>query len=95
MSLKVVNEMNKMTKLDMYDTTALPGVIRVSVESNSDPTMLDILSELQNTGGHIYFNGYYYEYLNEFEIIIDNGEMFLELSVVVVEPKIRGVVNYD
>lgn len=49
-----------LTKLDIYDYEILPGVIKIRVESTKDPTMVDILSDIDRSNGRIYVEGQYF-----------------------------------
>lgn len=76
--------MPDLTKLDAYDYQILPGVVRVRVDSTHDPTLVDILSELERSNGYLYVEGHYY--LNyDYAVVTErhpNGETFLDLKVV-------------
>lgn len=72
----------QLAKLDSYDSEVLPGVIKISLVNTNDPDLVDILSEIENSGGKIYVDGCYYWYSNKYEIITEHGETYLELHVV-------------
>lgn len=72
------------TKLDSYDIMLLPGSMRVTLDSMSDPVALDILSELEEGNGVIFYDGLTYSYLDNYMMHndINNNEHYLELYVV-------------
>jgi hypothetical protein len=72
----------KLTKLDSYDYVLLPGVIRITMSGTNDPDIVDIMSEIQTTGGRIYVEGYYFEYLDNYRIYSHDNASFMELDVV-------------
>ncbi len=49
-----------LAKLDRYDYELLPGVVKIRMESTKDPTMVDILSDIDRSNGKIYVEGYYF-----------------------------------
>lgn len=55
-----------LAKLDSYDYEILPGKINVLMESNNDPRMVDILSEIDRSNGRIYVEGQYF-------LLVDSG----------------------
>lgn len=76
--------MQDLTKLDAYDYEILPGVVRIKVDSTHDPTLVDIMSELERSKGYMYVEGNYY--LNyDYEVYSErrpNGAVYLDLKVV-------------
>lgn len=74
--------MRSITKLDTYDYIILPGVIRIKIKSNTDPILVDVLSEIENSNGKIYVDGNYYQYLEMYYIYTSEKESYLELEVV-------------
>ena len=78
--------MKKVAKLDTYDYIILPGVIRIKISSRTDSIMVDILSDIENSDGWIYVDGFYYSYLEDYSI----NDEYLELSVVLMEPEYEG-----
>lgn len=70
-----------LAKMDLYDYVILPGIIRIALSATNDPTLVDILSEIESAHGRIYADGVYYEFLN-YEIYTDSGNVFMELQVV-------------
>jgi len=74
--------MRSITKLDTYDYIILPGVIRIKIKSNTDPILVDVLSEIENSNGNIYVDGNYYQYLEMYHIYTSEKESYLELEVV-------------
>lgn len=70
------------SKLDIYDYEVLPGVIRIGISGVSDPILVDILSEIEQVNGSIYVDGFNYQYLNIYDIVINSDiGSYLELSV--------------
>lgn len=69
------------TKLDVYDYSILPGIIRIQITGGNDPSLVDILSELTWTDGRIYVEGMRFQYLDEYHIEINEGESYIDLSV--------------
>ena len=72
----------KLAKLDMYNYRLLPGTIRIHIEGTTDPDLVDILSEIEATDGRIYVEGYHFSYKDNYRLITDNGETYIELDVV-------------
>lgn len=70
------------TKLDMYESMLVPGVIRISLASTNDAQAVDILSELSRTQDLIFLDGNYYEFLGESRIVQGTENVYLELQVV-------------
>ena len=70
------------TKLDMYESMLVPGVIRITLESTNDAQAVDILSELSRTQDLIFLDGNYYEFLGESRIVQGVDNVYLELQVI-------------
>ena len=70
------------TKLDMYESMLVPGVIRITLASTNDAQAVDILSELSRTQDLIFLDGNYYEFLGESRIVQGTDNVYLELQVV-------------
>lgn len=70
------------TKLDMYESMLVPGVIRITLASTNDAQAVDILSELSRTQDLIFLDGNYYEFLGESRIVQGTENVYLELQVV-------------
>lgn len=70
----------ELTKVDSYDYTLIPGVVQVSLEGTNDPTLVDILSELDRSNGRLYVEGQYFLYTG-YDIVKHKGSTFLNLSV--------------
>ena len=70
------------TKLDMYESMLVPGVIRITLASTNDAQAVDILSELSRTQDLLYLDGNYYEFLGESRIVQGTDNVYLELQVV-------------
>lgn len=49
-----------LTKLDSYDYTLKDSTVYIRLDGNTDPTMVDILSELDRSNGRFYVEGGYY-----------------------------------
>lgn len=60
----------------------VPGEIRIELSSPSDPIMVDIFSEIENSRDLIYVEGCYYNYLDNYEIFAGDGKYWLGLRVV-------------
>lgn len=71
------------SKLDVYDYVVLPGVIRIGINGVSDPILVDILSEIEQVNGRIYVEGFNYQYMDEYDIVIDHPEYgsYMDLKV--------------
>jgi hypothetical protein len=70
-----------LTKLDMYDYVLLPGVIRISINGTNDPILVDVLSDINRSNGKIYIEGYYYDYLDKYDIYKHGNYQYMELKV--------------
>ena len=70
------------TKLDMYESMLVPGVIRITLASTNDAQAVDILSELSRTQDLIFLDGNYYEFLGESRIVQGIDNVYLELQVI-------------
>mgnify|MGYP006355747037 CR=1 FL=1 len=71
-----------LTKLDVYDYTILPGIIRIHINGTNDPVLVDIMSEITHTNGHIYVEDLYYTYLDRYEVFNNGIESYIDLAVV-------------
>lgn len=71
-----------LAKLDAYDYVILPGIIRIRLTATNDPDIVDIMSEINSTGGSIYLEGYRYTYLDRYHIYTLRNTAYLELEVV-------------
>lgn len=71
-----------LTKLDAYDYVISPGVIRIHINGINDPALVDILSEIQQSRGKIYVEGYYFLYLDRYEIRNLGKDSYIDLEVV-------------
>lgn len=69
-----------LTKLDSYDYYLLPGVVQIELASTKDPTLVDILSELDKTNGRMYVEGHYYILVGH-EVIKAGNKTYLNLQV--------------
>lgn len=76
--------MMRITKLDEYDYTLLPGVIRVGLSSMADPSIVDIFSEIDGSDDLVYVEERYYNFTGEYAIFKSEREdkVFLDLNVV-------------
>lgn len=72
----------KLTKLDAYDYDVHPGIIRIKLMSTTDPDLVDIMSEIYRSRGNIYVEGCHYSYLDNYRLLTEGGDAFLELDVV-------------
>ena len=70
-----------LAKMDLYDYVILPGIIRIALSATNDPTLVDILSEIEAARGRIYADGHYYEFIN-YDIYTQSGNVFMDLQVV-------------
>lgn len=69
------------TKLDTYDYDIQGNVIRIALVGSNDPTLVDVLSELDESNGHIYVEGRRYIFAG-YEIIKSHvSGNFLDLYV--------------
>lgn len=84
---------NSLTKLDNYEYMVLPGVILIKMDSTIDPSLVDILSEIDRSKGIVYLDGTYYEHINDehggYEII-KGEQVWLELKVVEIDQSLIG-----
>lgn len=48
------------TKIDSYDFRIVDDGIEISIDGTNDPTLVDILSELDRTNGRLYVDGEHY-----------------------------------
>lgn len=72
----------KVTILDEYKCSILEDRIRVEIDSPRDPSLVDIMSELYNSDGVLYFDGSYYVYNNAYEMTTDaRDNWYLDLLV--------------
>ena len=79
--------MRNLAKLDSYEYTLLPGVVRIDILDSSDPILVDILSEIENSNDIFYLEGEYYRFLGDYEIVnTQNNKWYLDLSVVEIMP---------
>lgn len=53
-----------LAKLDIYDYELSPGVIDIRMNGTNDPTMVDILSEINRYKGRLYVEGRYFRYID-------------------------------
>ena len=68
-------------KLDYYDCIVKRGAIMVKVDSNSDPALVDILAEISENDGQIFYDGDIYIYQNNYITNVE-GEIYLVLQVI-------------
>ena len=69
------------TKLDRYNCEVLPGIISVKLCGTNDPDLVDIMSEIDRSGGKIYLDGKRYEYLNNYKIGGIGRDSYIDLYV--------------
>lgn len=72
--------MTKLAKLDSYNYKIVQDRISIKLSRKSDPILVDIMSDIHNSGGRIYVEGHYYEYHN-YQVVTRRGNVFLELTV--------------
>lgn len=68
-------------KLDYYDCTVKSGAIMVKVDSISDPALVDILAEIRDNDGQIFYDGEVYIYENNYIATVEN-EVYLVIQVI-------------
>lgn len=72
-----------LAKLDVYDYELLDNVIRIRMHGTKDPTMVDILSEIDRYRGRVYVEGRYFTYLDS-EVVTQRhpgAPVYLDLYV--------------
>lgn len=76
-----MQEGKKVTILDEYDCNIMHNKIRITIDSPRDPSLADIMSELYDSEGRIYFDGLYYMFNGQY--IIDSCESgwYLDLYI--------------
>lgn len=74
-------EESKVTILDEYDCTDMLDRLRIVIHSPRDPSLADIMSELYNSNGRMYFDGSYYTYNDAYDIFQSDMGWFLDLLV--------------
>lgn len=70
-----------LAKLDAYDYSLEPGVIRIQLTGTNDPDLVDIMSEINRAHGKIYIEGLRYTYMNNYRIFNRGLSAFVELDV--------------
>lgn len=70
-----------LAKMDLYDYVIVPGIIRIALSATNDPTLVDILSEIELANGRVYADGHYYMFLG-YQIYTEDGNTFMDLEVV-------------
>lgn len=68
-------------KLDAYDYSLFPGVIRIGLNGTNDPDLVDIMSEISRANGKIYIEGLRYTYMNNYRIFNRGLGAYVELDV--------------
>lgn len=69
------------TKLDRYEYTFLPGIIRIRVSGMNDPDLVDIMSEIDRSDGRIYIDGQRFSYLDHYEIFTIEHMSYIDIHV--------------
>lgn len=69
------------TKLDSYDYELFPGVISIKLTATNDPDLVDIMSEISRSNGHIYVEGRYYLYSNKYAILGKGRDALIDIYV--------------
>lgn len=78
----------KLTKLDTYEASALPGVITIKLEGSTDAQAGDVLSELTRTDNMIFLDGDYFQFLGNSRIVHGSINTYLELEVVLCDARL-------
>jgi hypothetical protein len=73
--------MTRLAKLDGYNYKIFRDIIRIKLSRTNDPILVDIMSDIYNSGGNVYVEGNYYSYSGKYEIVTRRGNAFLELHV--------------
>lgn len=68
-------------KLDLYNYDILSDTIRIKLCGVNDPDLVDIMSEINKTDGHIYVEGKRYQYLNSYTIDGPYDKPYIDLKV--------------
>jgi hypothetical protein len=71
----------KVTILDEYDCTVMLDRLRISIDSPRDPSLVDIMSELHQSNGYVYFDGAYYYHSGLYHIDVCESGWYLDLFV--------------
>ena len=80
-------------RLDSYDYRLVdPHLIHIYVESVSDVTVADIVTDINSHYGNIYLEGRYYKFISSVIVKTMRGVVILELYV---EPLFREGGEYD
>ena len=80
-------------RLDSYDYRLVdPHLIHIYVESVSDVTVADIVTDINSHYGKIYLEGSYYKFRSSVIVKTMRGVVILELNV---EPLFREGGEYD
>ena len=80
-------------RLDSYDYRLInPNLIHIYVESVSDVTVADIVTDINSHYGKIYLEGSYYEFISSGIVKTMSDVVILELNV---EPLFREGGEYD
>lgn len=76
-----MGEDEKVTILDEYDCSIMNNRLRISIDSRRDPSLSDIMSEIYDSNGRIYFDGSYYMYSGEYDIVNCETRWYLDLHI--------------
>ena len=80
-------------RLDSYDYRLVdPHLIQIYVESVSDVTVADIVTDINSHYGNIYLEGSYYKFISSVIVKTMSDVVILELNV---EPLFREGGEYD
>jgi hypothetical protein len=71
----------KVTILDEYDCNVVDDRIRIYIDSPRDPSLADIMAELYDSNGSMYFDGDYYEYDGNYAIDSNEKGWYLDLFI--------------
>lgn len=70
-----------LAKLDCYHYHILPGVVQIELAGTTDPSLVDILSEIDCNNGRVYVEGQYFLMTDHCTYLGSNGKTYLNLSV--------------
>lgn len=71
----------KVTILDEYNCADMLDRLRISIASPRDPSLADIMSELYQSNGHMYFDGSYYVHNGRYDVAFGELGWYLDLFV--------------
>lgn len=71
----------KVTILDEFPCLIMSDRLRITIDSPRDPSLVDIMAEVHDSEGRIYFDGSYYDYGNEYDIFNLEQSWYLDLFI--------------